>query len=107
MKEHIVECGRKRNSEAWCHLSADCVGWGCRLLLCVPDKFPADEKERASLFSKVYAQAERNGILDCPYFDELAIDRAVEDVPTLTEICRKNGSIQTVLLSEENQDNAD
>ena len=102
MKEHVVECCRKRNSKTWCHLSADCVGWGCRLLLCVPDKFPADEKERASLFSKVYAQAEKSGILDCPYFDELAIDRAVEDESILTEICRQNSSIRTVLLSEGN-----
>ncbi|MBQ7361497.1 MAG: hypothetical protein IJW68_03280 [Bacteroidaceae bacterium] len=104
MKDHIFECSRKRDSETWCHISDGCVGWGCRLLLCVPDKIPADEKERASLFSKAYALAERNGILDCPYFDELAIDRAVEDDSVLNAICQQNRTIQTVLLSEENPD---
>lgn len=104
MKKYISECCNKRTSESWCRLNDECVGWGCRLLLCIPNKLPTTEKERASLFSKVYEQAEKSGILKCPYYDELAIDRAVEDKEILRSICSLKSGIQTCLLSEENTD---
>lgn len=47
---------------------------------------PVTEKERGLLFSKVYSEAKEKGILDCPFFDESAIDRVVEDTDSLTEM---------------------
>lgn len=86
MYSNIEDCCRLRNGDEWCHLSDSCQGWGCRLLTVLPDKIPANEQERARLFSRVYLAADRIGVLACPHFKEMELDNIVEDSSKLTEM---------------------
>lgn len=75
-----------------CRSFPDCLGWGCRLLTIAPSEPPRTDKDRARLFAAVYREAERLGVLDCPDFDELRIDRAVDSDRALADILRASKS---------------
>lgn len=92
----VKECCDRYNGGQWCRFSTEIKGWGCRFLLVVPDRLPRTKKERGLLFSKVYAQAEKSGILQCPHFNESAIDEVVEDNKALSDmmnVCSPNINI--------------
>ena len=84
----VRECGRRHNGDGWCRFSPDIKGWGCRFLIVVPDRLPRTKKERGLLFSKVYDQAEKSGVLQCPYFIESTIDEVVEDKGAITAMMK-------------------
>lgn len=86
MHSNINDCCRLRTGPEWCALTADCIGWGCRLLTVVPETLPSSENERAKLFSRVYRTAEQIGVLTCPHFREINLDRVVEDEKMLSQI---------------------
>lgn len=48
------------------------------------------EHERGKLFSKVYAEAEKRGILECPHFVPTLIDDVVENEAELISIMKYN-----------------
>lgn len=79
MFSNVNDCCRLRNGSAWCRLTEECPGWGCRLLTVIPDSVPATTQERGRLFSRVYRLAEQLGVLSCPHFDERQLDSMVED----------------------------
>lgn len=86
IRKRVKACYDSRTGADWCRMSESVCGWNCRLLTLVPSSMPVTEKERGLLFSKVYSEAKEKGILDCPFFDESAIDRVVEDTDSLTEM---------------------
>lgn len=90
MCREVQNCASTRPNILWCRLSSECRGWGCRLLRVIPDKLPSTEKERGKLFSKVYAEAERLGILHCPHFVPTVIDEVVENKHELRSIMKQN-----------------
>ena len=57
-------------------------GWGCKLLTCMPETVPHTDKEKAKLFAEVYQYADKVGVLECPHYDETAIDRTLDDAAT-------------------------
>ncbi len=67
-------------------MTSECKGWGCRHIHTIPDTMPRSEHERGKLFSKVYAEAERKGILECPHFVPTLIDAVVENETELRAI---------------------
>lgn len=102
MTNVIAHCQICRTGKDWCKLSSECLGWGCRHILVIPNKVPTTELERAKLFSKVYKLIERTGIKDCPFFDETYIDQVLESPTKISEIIAASLHFQTVLLSEPN-----
>ncbi len=71
-------------------MSSDCRGWGCRFLRLIPDRLPTTERERGKLFSKVYTEAERLGVLQCPHFVPTLIDDVVENPAELISIMEQS-----------------
>lgn len=95
MSSKVVQnCSRKRTHENWCSLSPDCKGWGCRHIRIIPDSIPASDYERGKLFSKIYSEAEKLGVLECPFYRSTIIDEVVENPAELLEIVK--------LLSDKN-----
>lgn len=86
--------------EGKCRLCHDVKGWGCRLLTFLPDEVPITEHEKACLFVKVYGAAERMGVLQCPKYNELDIDRALENSIELHQMVLLNQPTRADLLSE-------
>lgn len=84
----VRECCNRHDGNEWCRFSPEIKGWGCRFLIVVPDRLPKTKKERGLLFSKVYTQAERSGVLQCPFFKESIIDEVVEDDKALTAMMK-------------------
>lgn len=84
----VRECSHCHNGSGWCRFYPEIKGWGCRFLIVVPDRLPKTKKERGLLFSKVYAQAEKSGVLQCPFFEESIIDEVVEDNEALTAMMK-------------------
>lgn len=82
----VQNCATTRPNDVCCRLSPECKGWGCRFLRIAPDKLPTSERERGKLFSKVYAEAERLGVLECPHFVPTLIDEVVENTSELLSI---------------------
>ncbi len=88
MCREVQNCASTRPNILWCRLSSDCRGWGCRHLRVFPDTLPVTEHDRGKLFSKVYAEAEKRGILECPHFVPTLIDDVVESETELLSIMR-------------------
>ena len=86
MKAQIIECVCSRKCSDHCRLSQSCKGWGCRLLTTPIDYLPSNDHERAVLFSKVYREAKKKGVLECPYFNSLDIDKYLEILKDLQQI---------------------
>lgn len=84
-----------------CRLSSSVEGWGCRLMVCIPDVMPRTKKDKGLLFHKVYTYAEKLGVLECPYFDEANIDKVIDSRKKLREMVDVSNLSQTDLLSEE------
>lgn len=80
------QCSQEWAGPDYCKSFPDCRGWGCQLIRIRPDKLPATERDRGKLFSKVYAQAEIIGVLDCPHYRQAIIDEVVENPSELTEL---------------------
>lgn len=96
----ISNCIKNRKCDSWCDLSIGCKGWGCRLLVIIPNRVPVSQKEKSSLFSKVYKEAKESGILNCPFFDEINIDRLLDDEKEMHKMIGLNSNLVTELLSE-------
>lgn len=56
--------------------------WGCRFLTSLPSPDESDE----SLFSRVYGDAKRLGLLDCPRFIPSKIDLKIDEIRTKTNL---------------------
>ena len=83
-----------------CRLSSALEGWGCKLLTCMPESQPKTDKEKAKLFAKVYRYAESVGVLECPHYDETAIDRTLDDAPQLASMIHLGCPGRAELLSD-------
>ena len=99
MKELVRKCSCAWNGGS-CRLSSALEGWGCKLITCMPDTIPTTEREKARLFAKVYRYAESVGVLECPHYDERAIDRTLDDASELREMIHLECPSQTDLLSD-------
>lgn len=62
----------------YCNSFPTCKGWGCRLLRFIPKSIPTTEYERAKIFSAVYSEAEKLGVINCENFNPLRIDEVLE-----------------------------
>lgn len=94
--EFVAICMKNRTGEDWCRYSPSCKGWGCRLLMEVPDSVPRTKMQRAELFARIYRAADYSGVLECPYFKESMIDKVLEDKKALSELikaCENNDEI--------------
>lgn len=100
MEERVRKCSASWH-EGYCCLCHDVKGWGCKLLTFLPDEQPRSEHDKGRLFSKVYTAAKAIGVLDCPHFDELTIDRTLEDAPQLRQMVLLNSQVRADLLSDE------
>lgn len=80
MSKAIQECIRNRNSITYCQLSPTCKGWGCRFLTTPIEEIPVTERDKAKLFSKVYREAKRKGVLECPHYRSMFIDEVLEQI---------------------------
>ncbi|MBM6758822.1 hypothetical protein [Bacteroides mediterraneensis] len=80
MKNQIINCiiGFKENTH--CQLSPTCKGWGCRFLTTPIEEIPVTDQEKAKLFSKVYREAKRKGVLECPHYRSMFIDEVLENI---------------------------
>lgn len=67
--------------------------------MCLPDKMPRNERDRAKLFHKVYSYAEKVGVLGCPYYNETVIDDVLDRPQQLREMVHLNALMRTDLLS--------
>lgn len=84
----VKNCFAQSTGTDSCKSFHDCKGWGCKLIKVCPDKIPTTEYERAKLFSKVYSEAEKLGVLECPFFRSTTIDDVVEADQILSDIKR-------------------
>lgn len=74
---NIKYCSINYNGDSHCQLSSTCKGWGCRFLTTPIEKIPVTEQEKAKLFSKVYREAKRKGVLECPHYRSMFIDEVL------------------------------
>lgn len=100
MEERVRQCCRSWK-DGYCRFSHDVKGWGCRLLTFLPDEAPKSEHDRGLLFSKVYRAAKEIGVLECPHYNELDIDRALSNSKMMAEMVHLNSPGRADLLSEE------
>ena len=89
--------------EGKCRLSESVQGWGCRLMVCVPDAMPNNEHDKKVLFHRVYSFAQENGILECPHYREAIIDEVIDTPARLLEMVVVESSLRTDLLSVKNE----
>lgn len=101
MKPIVEKCFSEWKDDDHCRLSSSEEGWGCRLMVCFPDRMPRTEAARKRLFHKVYTYAKECGVLECPYFRESLIDDVIDDPKRLTEIIRVAHHGRADLLSED------
>lgn len=76
----IKLCSIKYNGKLYCQLSPTCKGWGCRFLTTSIEEIPVTVQEKAKLFSKVYREAKRKGVLECPHYRSMFIDEVLENI---------------------------
>lgn len=74
MNTLIQICSCQQTGKKSCSLTP----WGCQFISTPFDGFPKTEKEKAKLFSAVYKEAKSKGVLECPYYNSLFIDEALE-----------------------------
>lgn len=70
--------------------------------MCLPDRMPVTERERAELFDMVYTYAEKSGVLECPRFREETIDEVVCDRKKLRRMVLVERRTRAVSLSDRN-----
>lgn len=80
MNLHIQTCSCLHSGNHHCQLSPTCKGWGCRFLTTPIEEIPVTVQEKAKLFSKVYREAKRKGVLDCPHYRSMFIDEVLENI---------------------------
>lgn len=76
----ITTCYNSKKSSTHCQLSPTCKGWGCRFLTTPIEEIPVTVQEKAKLFSKVYREAKRKGVLECPHYRSIFIDEVLENI---------------------------
>lgn len=86
----VKNCSKKWTETGYCNSFDHCRGWGCKFIRIIPDFLPRSERDRAELFSKVYAEAETKEILACPYFVPTLIDEVVENDIELLSMMQKS-----------------
>lgn len=69
-----------KSAPPYCQLSPTCKGWGCRFLTTPIEEIPVTVQEKAKLFSKVYREAKRKGVLECPHYRSMFIDEVLENI---------------------------
>lgn len=74
MASLIQMCVFQQTGKTPCFLTP----WGCRFLTTPFGNTKKTEKEKAKLFSAVYREAKSKGVLDCPHYNSLLIDKALE-----------------------------
>lgn len=72
-------CSSHRTGSGYCKSFPTCKGWGCRLLRLVPTSMPTSEYERAKIFSAVYSEAEKLGVINCKFFNSMRIEEVLEN----------------------------
>ena len=85
-------CSSHRTDSGYCKSFPTCKGWGCRLLRLVPKSMPTTEYERAKIFSAVYSEAEKLGVINCKNFDSIRIDEVLESDEQLRLIIELGGT---------------
>lgn len=88
----VQECCSRCSGSDYCKSFSTCKGWGCRLLNYIPTSMPTSEYERAKIFSAVYSDAEKRGVLRCKNFNPLWIDEVLEDDEQLRLILESGGA---------------
>lgn len=78
MISKVQSCSHNQTSEHYCSLTPTCKGWGCRFLVTPITDTPTTEKEKAKLFSAVYREAKQKGVLECPYYRSLIIEKVLD-----------------------------
>ena len=76
----IINCSSFNDSPTHCQLSPTCKGWGCRFLTTPIEEIPVTVQEKAKLFSKVYREAKRKEVLECPHYRSMFIDEVLENI---------------------------
>ena len=100
MTELVRQCCEKWDEDR-CRLSSQVEGWGCRLMVCLPDTMPHTKRAKGQLFHKVYTYAEKCGVLECPHYRESIIDEVIDDPDRLAELVSMGRRTRTDLLSED------
>ena len=77
MEANIKQCAERYTGPE--HCQPTCKGWGCRFLGTPIDTIPETDKEKAMLFSEVYREAKRKGVLLCPHYRSLFIDEVLNN----------------------------
>lgn len=77
MNTDITSCADMYTTSTYCQLSPTCKGWGCRFLTTPIEEIPATDQEKAKLFSRVYREAKRKGVLECPHYRSMFIDEVL------------------------------
>lgn len=80
MNNQINNCIISFKGNHYCQLSQTCKGWGCRFLTTPIEEIPVTDQEKAKLFSKVYREAKRKGVLECPHYRSMFIDEVLENI---------------------------
>lgn len=80
MSPIIRTCYYTYTNNKYCQLSPTCKGWGCRFLTTPIEEIPVTERDKAKLFSKVYREAKRKGVLECPHYRSMFIDEVLENI---------------------------
>lgn len=80
MSKTVINCIINWDSPTYCQLSQTCKGWGCRFLTTPIEEIPVTVQEKANLFSKVYREAKRKGVLECPHYRSMFIDEVLENI---------------------------
>lgn len=80
MDKRIFKCSLINTGVGYCQLSPTCKGWGCRFLTTPIEEIPVTDQEKAKLFSKVYREAKRKGVLECPHYRSMFIDEVLENI---------------------------
>lgn len=99
-KELIDKCSCERTSDLHCSLTPTCKGWGCRFLGTTINEIPVTEKEKAKLFSAVYREAKKKGVLACPHYRSIFIDEVLENLSKIERNTDKNSTVFSVMLSD-------
>lgn len=79
-EEKVKACSIAYKNIIHCQLSPTCKGWGCRFLTTPIEEIPVTDQEKAKLFSKVYREAKRKGVLECPHYRSMFIDEVLENI---------------------------
>lgn len=80
MNPIISLCASQCTGTGHCRLSSSTKGWGCRFLSTPIESIPVTDKEKARLFSTVYREAKRKGVLECPNYRSMFIDEVLENL---------------------------